>query len=406
MSIAPPAPGSAPMPVALVLTSVAWLVVLALLFVPAPASSQTNPCDAVVEQIAEKIRNNGVKSFNLFVIDRDEPTLLKVVGNCRGGRSLIVYARGSSASPPPESAAPASRSPPDSPPVSPTDSSPVAPSGAPPVPPPGAAAPPGTATDPAAVWLAGEVRECHFVYPKGWAAAPAATGQADGDGDARVVTTADRQVTPPVQNALAASDLQLGFTLRRQRPEETAADVLSRRSWEEFEGGLLRADRTTELLPDEQAVLRDRGPRGPTREEWAWARTVASKGVFDQVGLETGRDPDLARGVKRVDAFPFRVRQQFEGTRSQEANQANVWHAQRRWQVAVALNPEWLSYEMGGQLAERPIYEYRCSIADSFSRDRFKALCSAFIERSTLGPDFPQQRCERTPSGLAFQTRH
>jgi len=152
-------------------------------------------------------------------------------------------------------------------------------------------------------------------------------------------------------------------------------------------------------------VQRDLGKRGPSRDEWNWARSVASKGGFDQVGLDTRRDPALGATSNRVDTFQFRVRQLFEGKQTEESNQARVWHTGGRWQVAVALNPEWLSFEMGGRLAERPIYEYRCSAADSLARDRFKAVCADFIERSTLGPDFPQRRCERTASGLAFPGR-
>ena len=207
---------------------------------------------------------------------------------------------------------------------------------------------------------------------------------------------------PPPQDGLAALDLQLRFALRRQRPDETSADVLSRRAWDDVAAGLLSPGRSVELESDELMAQQYRGNGPPSREEWSWARSVASKGVFDQFGLEARRDPSIRDHLKRVDQFSVRARQLFEDTSSLELSQANVWHEGQRWHVALALNPEWLSYSMGGSVAERPIYEYRCSIADTFPRDRFKQLCAGFIERSTLGPDFPQRRCERTASGFAF----
>ncbi len=382
MPVAPPLPRSAPLSFGLATTTVAWLALPALLFAAAPASAQIDPCDAVVEQIAEKIRRNGVTAFDLFVIDRDEPTLLKVVGNCRGGRSVIVYARHASTVAPRDKAEPGAE-----------------------VESPAPAAAPKTQAQAPGVWSGGEIRECHFVYPKGWVDEPVAGGDRDGIVAPVNRATAARRVTPPPADRLADADLQLGFALRRQQNDETAADVLSRRSWEEVSAGLLAADGVADLLPDEAAVQRDLGKRGPSRDEWNWARSVASKGVFDQVGLDTRRDPALGATSNRVDTFQFRVRQLFEGKQTEESNQARVWHTGGRWQVAVALNPEWLSFEMGGRLAERPIYEYRCSAADSLARDRFKAVCADFIERSTLGPDFPQRRCERTASGLAFPGR-
>ena len=417
MSIAPPSPGSAATTrFASAAGRFAWLALVVLVFLPTLARAQVDPCDAVVEQIAEKIRRNGVKSFDLFVIDRDDPTVLKVVGNCRGGKALIVYSRHGGARP---SADPAeTRTAPDS--SQPVPTTPGRPAGE------GAAAP----APPSDPWAAGEVRECHFVYPKGWVAAPDAptagggedngTGDvkstaegrstvdgrstADGKGTARAI--AARRVMPAAGDRLAAADLELDFALRHQQPDETAADVLSRRPWDEVAAGLLTSSaKASGRLPDEEAVRREFGERGPSRSDWTWARSVASKGVFDPIGLQARHGAAAEPAPERVDAFPFRANRLFEGSRTVEASQAHVWQAGGRWLTAVALNPEWLSFEMGGRIEERPIYEYRCSIADTFPRDRFMALCAGFIERSTLGPDFPQQRCERSASGLVLAGR-
>lgn len=258
------------------------------------------------------------------------------------------------------------------------------------------------------IWAAGEVRECHFVYPQDWAASPAASPPAAsastvGANPATVTTT--RRVVPGAEDRLAAAGLALDFALRHQQPDETAADVLSRRPWEEVAAGLLTSAKDIARLPDEEAVRREFGERGPSRGDWTWARSVASKGVFDPIGLQTRRGFVPEAAPERVDSFTFRANRLFEASRTVEASQAHVWQAGGRWLAAVALNPEWLSFEMGGRVDERPIYEYRCSVADSFPRDRFMSLCAGFIERSTLGPDFPQQRCERTSSGLGLARR-
>ena len=244
MSIAPPSPGSAAMTGFAMTGHVSaagrciWLALVALVFLsflPSLARAQVDPCDAVVEQIAEKIRRNGVKSFDLFVIDRDDPTVLKVVGNCRGGKALIVYSRHGGARPSadpaearsaPDSPQPASGSPqpsldspqpsPDSPQPAPTTPRRPASQGA---------AAPALAPDP---WAAGEVRECHFVYPKGWDAAadgPTAgsgDGRAEVDGKAAARAIATRRVMPAAGDRLAAADLELDFALRHQQPIKPA----------------------------------------------------------------------------------------------------------------------------------------------------------------------------------------
>ncbi|PHM38829.1 DUF1161 domain-containing protein [Xenorhabdus innexi] len=54
-------------------------------------------CDALKEQIAQKIINNGVKQadFKLEVIDNDQAVNdgEKVVGSCNRGKQKIIYTR-------------------------------------------------------------------------------------------------------------------------------------------------------------------------------------------------------------------------------------------------------------------------------------------------------------------------
>ncbi len=375
------------------------LAVVPLSSITLTAAAQVNPCDAVVEQIADKIRRNGVTQFDLFVVPSDEPTQLKVVGNCNQGRSKILYARGASRevaepSSPPATMPSARTEPPatPSPPPAPTPSAALR----------AVAGSSGAAAD--SLWANGEVRECHFVYPRGWTAGVAADAVSTAVATDAERDEAMRLVRPPARDGLAAADLELRFALRRQRPDETSADVLSRRAWEDIASGSLAPDRAGDLQPDEVAVQAYRGAAPPSRDEWAWARSVASKGVFDQVGLEARREAG-GEAPKKVDQFPIRARQVFENTSTLEVSQANVWQEGRRWRVGVALNPEWLSFAMGGALSDRPIYEYRCSVDDAFPRERFKRLCAEFIERSTLGPEFPQRRCGATVAAPGFPGR-
>ncbi|MDR1461380.1 MAG: DUF1161 domain-containing protein [Campylobacteraceae bacterium] len=52
------------------------------------------PCEEVMQTIAEKIKNNGVKEFVLEAIDKGAPTDKKIVGVCAEGTKDIVYYRG------------------------------------------------------------------------------------------------------------------------------------------------------------------------------------------------------------------------------------------------------------------------------------------------------------------------
>jgi hypothetical protein len=68
------------------------LALSCLLF--ASAALYATPCEEVMQMIAEKIKNNGVKEFTLEAIDKGSPTSKKIVGVCGEGTKDIVYQRG------------------------------------------------------------------------------------------------------------------------------------------------------------------------------------------------------------------------------------------------------------------------------------------------------------------------
>lgn len=51
-------------------------------------------CDDVKSSIDSKIKANGVSSYTLDVVAKDQAGDGKVVGQCEGGNKVIVYTRG------------------------------------------------------------------------------------------------------------------------------------------------------------------------------------------------------------------------------------------------------------------------------------------------------------------------
>ncbi len=68
------------------------LILCCTLFISTTAFA-TN-CETVKEQIAEKIKSNGVAEFTLDAVEKGTATDGKVVGVCGGGTKDIVYKRG------------------------------------------------------------------------------------------------------------------------------------------------------------------------------------------------------------------------------------------------------------------------------------------------------------------------
>ncbi len=63
-----------------------------------PAYAQRKPCEELKEEIAAKVRKNGVKHFNLIIVPNAEVKDQHVVGSCDGGTKKIIYRPGAPAS--------------------------------------------------------------------------------------------------------------------------------------------------------------------------------------------------------------------------------------------------------------------------------------------------------------------
>jgi hypothetical protein len=83
------------------------IAVVASLLVASPALAQRKDCGELNSEIETKIKNNGVTTFTLTVVDKDAAEDGKVVGTCDGGTKKIVYKRGAAAPAAAPSAAPA-----------------------------------------------------------------------------------------------------------------------------------------------------------------------------------------------------------------------------------------------------------------------------------------------------------
>jgi hypothetical protein len=72
----------------------AWLILAAVLFVPACSSAQgAKPCEELKSEIATKLDAKGVKSYSLEIVPKDQDAEGKAVGSCEGGTKKIMYRR-------------------------------------------------------------------------------------------------------------------------------------------------------------------------------------------------------------------------------------------------------------------------------------------------------------------------
>lgn len=71
-----------------------------------PAYPQAKSCDELKSEIAKKIEANGVTSYSLDIVAKDDNAEGKVVGTCEGGTKKIVYTRGAPGSEKPASSDP------------------------------------------------------------------------------------------------------------------------------------------------------------------------------------------------------------------------------------------------------------------------------------------------------------
>jgi hypothetical protein len=62
----------------------------------APAKGGKLSCDDLKQSIAAKLSSHGVKQYTLEVVDAAQTGDGKVVGQCDGGKSKVVYTKGAS----------------------------------------------------------------------------------------------------------------------------------------------------------------------------------------------------------------------------------------------------------------------------------------------------------------------
>lgn len=72
-------------------TMFAWTAAIALLLAPLIASAELKDCNELKDEIEAKIKNNGVKSFKLSIVDKDASAPGEQVGSCDGGAKKIMY---------------------------------------------------------------------------------------------------------------------------------------------------------------------------------------------------------------------------------------------------------------------------------------------------------------------------
>lgn len=70
------------------------LVVLAVLMLAAASALARKDCSELKAEIDAKIKANGVQTYTLEIVPKDQEADGKVVGTCDGGTKKIVYKRG------------------------------------------------------------------------------------------------------------------------------------------------------------------------------------------------------------------------------------------------------------------------------------------------------------------------
>lgn len=67
------------------------MVAILLAVATVPAHAQRKPCEELKEEIAAKVRKNGMKHFTLTIVPNAEAKVGQVVGSCDGGTKKIIY---------------------------------------------------------------------------------------------------------------------------------------------------------------------------------------------------------------------------------------------------------------------------------------------------------------------------
>lgn len=75
-------------------TLCSWPFAIVLLLAPLLASAELKDCNELKDEIEAKIKNNGVKSFELAIVDKADDAEGEQVGSCEGGSKKIMYVKG------------------------------------------------------------------------------------------------------------------------------------------------------------------------------------------------------------------------------------------------------------------------------------------------------------------------
>ncbi|MFT4101895.1 MAG: hypothetical protein QM674_12825 [Burkholderiaceae bacterium] len=143
-------------------------------------------------------------------------------------------------------------------------------------------------------------------------------------------------------------------------------------------------------------------PAPTTDEEWKRTRAVVpSPGLIDGVGVVRLHFIQNDNW-KPIEPFSFRAREQGKDAATVTTEQISAWSDGVALRAQAVINPLHRSPNGGGPLADRLVYEYGCWASSEMSPAEFKSVCSAYIERSTVGPNFPAAQCVAAPEGIAF----
>ncbi len=263
------------------------------------------------------------------------------------------------------------------------------------------------ATPPPNIWAQGEQRQCHMVKPKGWSTDRTLYGSsAKPPAPGAAIDHYEADILPPSDDALAKKGLVFSFQIRPHYVYEMRPAVMAAYpSADAFNAMVKKAPAS--LSGQELDFRHSLDAAEPTNaEEWKRTRAVApSPGVIDGVGvvrLQFIQNDNW----KPIEPFSFRAREQGGKDAATIATQRiSAWSDGVALRAQAVVNPLHRSPDGGGPLADRLVYEYGCWASNEMSPAEFTALCGAYIERSTVGPDFPAAHCVAAADGIAFAPR-
>lgn len=69
------------------------VMIMSLLMMMSTSAWAAKDCNELVTEIKAKLDAKGVKNYDLQIVDKAQPTELKIVGTCEGGTKKITYIR-------------------------------------------------------------------------------------------------------------------------------------------------------------------------------------------------------------------------------------------------------------------------------------------------------------------------